>query len=190
MSSAWSMRTLALAAMFLAAFAALILAGLTVTAPAGAAGIKTFVDIEPPQPLPQVDVMTMQGEPTTLAKALPVGKPAVVNLWATWCAPCVKELPALAALQKLLGDDAAVVALSVDRGGVYAVGAFFAKTGIEGLRSLVDPRAESLQTLQARGLPTTILVDAQGREVARYEGPAEWDSADMAAQVKERLKLR
>lgn len=182
MSSAWSMRTLA--------FAATILANLAATAPAGAAGIKTFVDIEPPQPLPQADVMTMEGEPTTLAKALPAGKPAVVNLWATWCAPCVKELPALVNLQKLLGDGATVVTLSVDRGGAYAVGAFFAKTGIEGLKTLVDPRAESLQTLQARGLPTTILVDAHGREVARYEGPAEWDSADMAALVKERLKLR
>lgn len=182
MSSAWSMRTLA--------FAATILASLAATAPAGAAGIKAFVDVEPPQPLPRVDIMTLEGEPTTLAKALPAGKPAVVNLWATWCAPCVKELPALAALQKLLGGDAAVATLSVDRGGAYAVGAFFAKTGIEGLQTLVDPRAESLQTLKARGLPTTILVDAQGREVARYEGPAEWDSAEVAAQVKERLKLR
>lgn len=182
MSSAWSMRTLAFAAMFLASLAAAV--------SVEAAGIKTFVEKNPPQPLAQTDVMTMEGEPTTLAKALPAGKPAVVNLWATWCAPCVKELPALANLQKLLGDDAAVVTLSVDRGGAYAVGAFFAKTGIEGLKTLVDPRAESLQTLQARGLPTTILVDAQGREVARYEGPAEWDSAEVAAEVKARLNIR
>lgn len=182
MSSVWSMRTLAFAAMILASSAAV--------APVGAAGIKTFVEKNPPQPLPQTDVMTMEGEPTTLAKALPAGKPAVVNLWATWCAPCVKELPALADLQKLLGENAAVVTLSVDRGGAYAVGAFFAKTGITGLRTLVDPRAESLQTLQARGLPTTILVDAQGREVARFEGPAEWDSAEVAAEVKARLNIR
>lgn len=190
MSSAWSMRTLAFAATILAVFAASILAPLAAAAPAGAAGIKTFVEKSPPQQPPRTDVMTMEGEPTTLAKALPAGKPAVVNLWATWCAPCVKELPALANLQKLLGDQAAVVTLSVDRGGAYAVGAFFAKTGIVGLKTLVDPRAESLQTLQARGLPTTILLDAEGREVARYEGPAEWDSADMAGEVKARLNIR
>lgn len=181
MTRAWSMRTLA--------FAATILASMAAT-PAFAAGIKAFVELNPPQPLARVDVMTMAGDVATLEKALPAGRPAVVNLWATWCAPCVKELPALAGLQKLLGDKATVATLSVDRGGAYAVGAFFAKTGIEGLMTLLDPRAESLQVLKARGLPTTILVDAQGREVARYEGPAEWDSPEVAAQVKELLSIR
>lgn len=154
-----------------------------------AAGVKGFKDITPPAMLPDVAVMTLTGEPTTLARALPTGKPAVVNLWAIWCPPCIKELPALARLQAALGDRAVVVALSEDRGGPKSVGEFIDKTGLKGLLVLTDPRAESLQELKARGLPTTLLLDAKHHEVARMEGDGDWDNPATVADVRARLGL-
>jgi thiol-disulfide isomerase/thioredoxin len=189
------MRTLAFAATFYASVgscAALIGVGAASAISVGtasAAGLKTFVVVNPPRALPEITVMTMEGNVETLTAGLPAGKPAVVNLWATWCVPCVKELPSLARLQTLLGDKATVSALSVDRGGAYTVGAFLAKTGIAGLNIRLDPRAESLQALQARGMPTTLLLNAAHREVARFEGPAEWDEPDIAAEVKRFLQI-
>lgn len=178
--SDWSMRTLALAATFYACAAASV---------AISADMKTFVVVDPPRPTPETAVTTLEGRPGKLAEILPSGKPAVVNLWATWCVPCIKELPSLADLQRRLGDAATVAALSVDRGGMHAVGGFLAKTGISGLTFLLDPRSDSLQTLQARGLPTTLLLDAQGREVARFEGPAEWGAPEMFDQTRRLLGL-
>jgi thiol-disulfide isomerase/thioredoxin len=189
------MRTLALAATFYALIGVCValIDGDAASAirggAASAAGLKTFVVVNPPRALPEITVMTMEGNVETLAAALPPGKPAVVNLWATWCVPCVKELPSLARLQTLLGDKATVTALSVDRGGAHTVGAFLAKTGIAGLNIRLDPRAESLQALQARGMPTTLLLNAAHREVARFEGPAEWDEPDIATEVKRFLEI-
>lgn len=173
------MRTLARAAMFYAVGAAALL-----ISAAAAAGPRDFVMADPPRPLPEIAVLTAEGAPETLAAALPPGRPAVLNLWATWCAPCVEELPALARLQRALGDAATVAALSVDRGGPRVVGAFLAKTGISGLTIRLDPLAESLPALRTRGLPTTLVLDREHREVARLEGPTDWDSPETVARLK------
>lgn len=178
--SGWSMRTLACAATIYTCLASLA----AHSAPSG-----TMAAADQPRPLPEIAVMTLEGESGTLAGARAPGKPAVINLWATWCAPCIRELPDLVDLQKKLGDAATVVALSVDRGGMHAVGKFLAKTGVSGLTFRLDPRSDALQALQVRGLPTTLLVDAQGREVARYEGPAEWAGPEMLEQVRGLLKI-
>jgi thiol-disulfide isomerase/thioredoxin len=116
------------------------------------------------------------------------GRVALVNLWATWCAPCRKEMPDLATLQKELGsDDFEVVAISVDRKGAEASAAFLKETGADSLRLYVEPTTAILNDIQALGLPATVLIDRQGREIGRLLGPADWASPEAIALVKAAL---
>ncbi|MFN0191111.1 MAG: TlpA family protein disulfide reductase [Aestuariivirga sp.] len=113
------------------------------------------------------------------------GKVVLVNLWATWCAPCRKEMPAFAELQKQLGGpDFEVVAISVDRKGAEASAAFLKETGADNLKLYVEPTAKVLNDLQALGLPATVLVDRSGREIGRLLGPAEWASPEAVELIK------
>jgi thiol-disulfide isomerase/thioredoxin len=114
------------------------------------------------------------------------GRVVLPNLWATWCAPCRKEMPALDALQMKLGSpDFEVVALSLDRQGVETARAFLADTKATNLKLYVDPTAKALDGLQAVGLPATILIDREGREVGRLLGPAEWSSPEAVALIEQ-----
>jgi len=107
------------------------------------------------------------------------GKVVLLNLWATWCLPCRKEMPSLDRLQKQLGSDKfEVVALSVDRKGLDASRKFLDETKVERLGLYVDASARAISELRVVGLPATLLLDAQGREIGRLLGPAEWDSED------------
>ena len=107
------------------------------------------------------------------------GRVVLLNLWATWCAPCRKEMPGLDRLQQALGSDRfEVVALSVDRGGAEASKKFLDQIKIQDLKLYVDATSRATTQLKAVGLPTTLLIDAQGREIGRLTGPAEWDSED------------
>jgi thiol-disulfide isomerase/thioredoxin len=107
------------------------------------------------------------------------GRVVLVNLWATWCAPCRKEMPALAELQAKLGSkDFEVVAISIDRKGIEASAAFLKETGADALKLYVEPSARILNDLQALGLPATVLIDRQGHEIGRLLGPAEWNSPE------------
>jgi thiol-disulfide isomerase/thioredoxin len=113
------------------------------------------------------------------------GRVVLLNLWATWCAPCRKEMPELAKLQKLLGSDQfEVVALSEDLKGAEASQAFLKDSGSDNLALYVDPKATALAALQSAGLPTTVLIDRNGKEVGRLLGPADWASDDAQALVK------
>jgi thiol-disulfide isomerase/thioredoxin len=108
-----------------------------------------------------------------------------LNLWATWCGPCRKEMPELNKLQKLLGSaDFEVVALSEDLKGVEASSAFLKETGADNLALYVDPKAAALAAIQSVGLPTTLLIDRNGKEVGRLLGPADWASPEAQALVK------
>jgi thiol-disulfide isomerase/thioredoxin len=112
------------------------------------------------------------------------GRVVLVNLWATWCGPCRKEMPDLAALQAELGSkDFEVVAISVDRKGVEASSAFLTETGAAGLGLYVEPTSAIVNQLQALGLPATLLIDRQGREIGRLLGPAEWASPEAKALI-------
>lgn len=108
------------------------------------------------------------------------GKVIVLNIWATWCPPCVKEMPTLDRLQQKLGGDFfQVVVLSVDEAGVKAVKQFFKQTRVKNLDIHMDPGFKAAGALNALGLPTTILIDVQGREIGRLVGDAEWDTPEM-----------
>jgi thiol-disulfide isomerase/thioredoxin len=116
------------------------------------------------------------------------GRVVLLNLWATWCAPCRKEMPDLAKLQETLGSkDFEVVAISVDRKGAEASAAFLIETGATALKLYTDKSAQSLDVLQAVGLPATLLIDRQGREIGRLLGPAHWASPEALTLIKEAI---
>jgi thiol-disulfide isomerase/thioredoxin len=119
------------------------------------------------------------------------GKVVLLNIWATWCLPCRKEMPTLDRLQASLGGpDFEVVALSIDRGGPDVVRKFFADIGIENLAIHMNPSDEAAFTLAVAGLPTTLLIDREGRELGRLVGPAEWDAPDMIEFFKPIISSR
>jgi thiol-disulfide isomerase/thioredoxin len=134
--------------------------------------------------MPDKSITGPDGKPTTL-KAIAAGKPLLVNLWATWCAPCVAELPAL---DKLAAASAAkgvtVIAVSQDQ-EVAGVAPFWQARKLTTLKSWLDPE-NALGFHYATGtLPTTILYDAKGKEIARIVGALEWAGPDGQALVKE-----
>jgi thiol-disulfide isomerase/thioredoxin len=113
------------------------------------------------------------------------GHGMVINFWATWCGPCVEEMPSLAALSRTLAPvDIAVLPLSSDRGGAPAVEAFFRKHAISGLPVLLDPSGAAARAFGAEGIPTSVIIDKAGRERARLEGAADWATPDAAAAVR------
>ncbi len=113
------------------------------------------------------------------------GKVILVNLWATWCAPCRKEMPALAELQsKLGGKDFEVLAISIDRKGAAASSAFLDEAKATVLKLYVDPSSKALGALQAIGLPASVLVDRDGREIGRLLGPAEWNAPEAEQLIR------
>ena len=113
------------------------------------------------------------------------GRGLVVNLWATWCPPCVAEMPALERLARALaGEGVVVLPLSSDRGGRAQVEAFYQRVGITGLEVWLDPRGAAARGMGVRALPTTVIVDRAGMEQARLEGEAEWDHPALVAAVR------
>jgi thiol-disulfide isomerase/thioredoxin len=135
-----------------------------------------------PLPAPEVAFTDLEGKPTGFADFR--GKPAVVNLWATWCQPCLREMPSLERLQQKLAGRLTVAAVSQDRGGEKAVTPFLARLGLDKVKIYLDPKSEVGKAFGVRGLPTSIVLDAEGREVGRVEGAAEWDSEKMLAVLE------
>jgi thiol-disulfide isomerase/thioredoxin len=135
---------------------------------------RNFILHETPEPSAAVRFEDDQGQPRSLADFR--GKIVLLNIWATWCAPCIKEIPALDHLAAAFnGSDFAVVAVSVDRKGIDAVRKVFAELGVQKLPMYIDRFGQALRTVRAVGLPTSLFIDRQGREVGRAVGPAEWD---------------
>jgi len=113
------------------------------------------------------------------------GRVVLLNLWATWCAPCRKEMPTLASLESKLGSkDFEVVAVSVDRKGAQTSGAFLIENHATALKLYADPSATILEKVKAVGLPASILVDRQGREIGRMFGPANWNGKDAERLIR------
>lgn len=149
---------------------------------------EVFVTREQPRQLPDVAFVDADGRERTLADFR--GKAVLLNLWAPWCGPCAKEMPALDRLEaRLGGPDFEVVALSIDKKGLPAARAFHESLGLEAIEPYADTARQALFLLGPRGLPTTLLIDAQGREVARALGARRWDSPEVMAEIGRRLDL-
>ena len=132
-----------------------------------------------PEARPVAEISFEDGEGTPLSLAQWKGRIVLVNLWATWCAPCRKEMPELAELQERLGsEDFEVVAISLDRLGAEVARPFLQDVGAEALKLYLDPTTKALTAFKAVGLPASMLIDRSGREVGRMFGPADWASPE------------
>ncbi len=152
--------------------------------PAFMGAANQFTLISPPKKAPLGAVDDAAGKPVDLAAGLK-GKVVVLNFWATWCVPCVIELPTLDKLQAELGSDKfEVVAVSVDLRGIDKVGPFWREKGYRNLAIRLDQRGSMMREFAARGLPTTYLIDHTGTIVGYLEGHADWASAEAKALVR------
>ncbi len=134
------------------------------------------------KPAPDVEIKDAKDEPASLADV--AGKPLLVNIWATWCAPCVKELPTLDALSRRAGAPR-VIAVSQDMAPRASVEAFLEQHRIGNLEAWHDPEMTLSGALGAQVLPTTIYYDAQGRELWRFVGDLDWTGAKAARLLAE-----
>lgn len=136
-----------------------------------------------PKLLPEIQFQDAEGRRLTLEDFR--GKVVLLNIWATWCAPCRHEMPTLDRLQgKLGGKEFEVVALSIDRAGPDAVRKFFSEISVKHLSLYIDESTKSASLLKAFGLPVTLLLNREGREITRLVGPAEWDTPEMITFFK------
>ena len=139
--------------------------------------------VDPPVLAPDITFVDAGGKTHHLSEFR--GHGMVINLWATWCAPCVAEMPSLAVLSKTLAPaDIAVLPLSSDHGGAAAVEAFFRAHGIAGLPVLIDPQGAAERAFDVEGIPTSVIIDKAGRERARLAGSADWSAPAAVATVR------
>ncbi|MEQ1673114.1 MAG: TlpA disulfide reductase family protein, partial [Hyphomicrobium sp.] len=137
--------------------------------------MAAFVTKKTPEALPDIAFNDASGKQIKLSDFK--GRAVLLNLWATWCAPCREEMPSLDRLQVALGSDKfEVVALSIDRQGVEASKKFLDEVKAKALKLYVDATAKQGTALKIVGMPTTILIGKDGLEIGRLAGPAEWDS--------------
>lgn len=156
-------------------------AGAADSGPPVAGTVQNFEPLETPRAVPDTGVRAADGSTVTFDAP---GELLIVNFWATWCGPCVRELPALAALAEDLPEGRArVVLVSQDRGGFAQTDRFLARHDLEFAHAYVDERLQFSRAMEVRALPTTILIAADGRELGRLAGPAEWDDADARALI-------
>ena len=117
------------------------------------------------------------------------GKHVLLNFWATWCAPCRKEMPMLSALQSEFGgDDFEVVTIATGRNSPAGIKKFFADTGIDNLPTYQDPQQSLASQMGIFGLPITVILNPEGQEVARLRGDADWASDSAKAIIAELIK--
>lgn len=136
-----------------------------------------------PLDLPDFTFADSGGKPKSLADFR--GKIVLLNIWATWCVPCREEMPALDTLEtKLGGKDFEVVAVNIDKGGPEKGAAFLKETGATHLSLYTDPSGKLFSTLKAVGMPTTLIIDRNGKEIARLIGPADWASPEAIAAIE------
>jgi thiol-disulfide isomerase/thioredoxin len=145
--------------------------------------MKKLVFSTVPQPVPMTEFERADGTTGTLADYR--GRHVVLNLWATWCAPCRAEMPTLANLQTDLGSEAfAVVTIATGRNPAPAMKKFFDDIGVTNLPLHRDPKSALARDLGVFGLPVTLILDPEGREIARLTGDAHWDSESAKAIVR------
>jgi thiol-disulfide isomerase/thioredoxin len=147
------------------------------------AALAPFALAAKPSAVPAVAIGDSSGARRSLAAFR--GRYVLLNLWAPWCAPCVKELPALARLKAALPkQQIAIVAVDVGRGSAADARRFLDDHDAKALDTYVDTNIALLRAFGAYGLPLTILIDPDGREIGRAIGPAAWDSKDAVAYFR------
>jgi thiol-disulfide isomerase/thioredoxin len=134
--------------------------------------LSSITKVVPPGALPDLGFAGLNGGRVMLSAFR--GKPVVLNFWATWCGPCVAELPDL---DRLAASGVVVLAASTDRAGASVVAPFLARHGISHAEVVLDTGSESTHAAGVAGFPTTLIIDAQGRLRGRLEGPADWSTA-------------
>lgn len=159
-------------------------------APHARGELAAFKVTERPAPAPELAFKAPDGRDLTLADFR--GKVVLLNLWATWCAPCRHEMPALDRLQETLGGPGfEVVAVNIDTRNPDRARTWLAETGIRHMANYTDHSAKIFQDLRkvgrAFGMPTTLVIDAKGCELGHLAGPAEWASEDALALVRAAL---
>jgi len=155
----------------------------TAVEPPRTGGMEQFTLYIPPLPVPDIRFLDADGKEKTLKDFK--GQVVLVNFWATWCAPCIRELPSLDRLQaEMGGKDFTVLAVSVDRGGAETAAPFLEKHGWKNLAVNVDRQMALSRALGVRGMPTTFLVSRSGAVMGLFVGPAEWDSEEAKALIR------
>ena len=166
-------------------FAAFVSAGSAMAAPPLAQRLESKAV---PLSLPSLIIEDAKGAPYSLAKFK--GKPLVINVWATWCAPCVRELPELLQLSKKLAPEVAFLAVSIDRERAEAVEPFLKEHGLKGLPVAYDPKSMLARELKLRGVPSTLLITAEGKLTGLVSGEVEWTSDQTLAGIRKALGLK
>ena len=141
-------------------------------------------------PMPRVEesFRDLYGNRVTLADY--AGKVVLVNFWATWCAPCRHEMPAIDRLAGALeGPDFAVIPMSLDRAGVETAQDFLDRILVQNLEVMHDRSGDFRRMSGVPGLPVTLILDREGREIARLIGPAEWDSPEARALIRRIIEM-
>jgi thiol-disulfide isomerase/thioredoxin len=146
-----------------------------------------FVVSNPPQPLPPFQFEDDKGVTHDLKDYQ--GHYILLNLWATWCGPCVKEMPSLDGLQKSLGARALIIALNEDRNGAAAAQAFYTHRNLTHLPVYIDVSGRAPYILHTPGLPATLLIDPQGKEIGHIDGDADWTDPGTFAFLKSQMKF-
>ena len=145
--------------------------------------------LDHPREVPVFQFTDEAGHNLTLADFR--GRPIVLNIWATWCVPCRKEMPSLDRLQSLAGkSQLLVLALSIDLQGAPVVKRFYEELGLHALGIYLDPASNSSRELKTVGVPTTLLIDRDGREIGRKIGAEEWDNPFIVAELQRHLGFK
>lgn len=144
--------------------------------------MQNFTPTAQGEPVPMLGFRAKDGDERKFSDFS--GKIVLVNFWATWCLPCIREMPSLLRLQKARGgDDFTVIALSQDLRGWPVVSPFLEKNDLTELPVYVDQKTVISRGFGIKGLPTSILLDREGREIGRLAGHAEWDSSEALALI-------
>ncbi|OCX61037.1 thioredoxin [Thioclava sp. SK-1] len=145
--------------------------------------MKKLVVYDDPLPVPELPFTDPDGAELRLQDY--AGKVILVNMWATWCAPCREEMPELDALQAEMGGDAfEVLTIATGRNPPRKVDSFFEEAGVTHLPKFRDENQKLARAMGILGLPVTVLIDQNGQEVARLIGGADWASDDAKAVIK------
>jgi len=172
-----------------AAFAAILIAAAAAAGegPALTGSVENFSRIDPPLPAPGESFKNANGDRLALADFR--GKLVLLNVWATWCGPCRQEMPSLDRLAaKLAPEGLVVLPISIDQGGGPVVAMYYYQEGIDHLGIYLDPGHYIQDDLKVSALPTSFLIDPNGRLVGTLLGSTQWDSPEAFALIRYYLK--